>query len=113
MVIYESIQKFIECGIDTLDRINRLSVIIRLLEDSMINATINGDIATGTGVGHVEEYSLDDGQTKIREKYRDVSAIAATIDKFDFLRQKLIARLNNQGNRVFRLVDSKSFNGCR
>jgi hypothetical protein len=100
-VIYESTEKFIESCTNLKDRINRIQLVIAALDNMMITAATTGNY---------DEYSLDDGQTKIRTKYRDINAIANSIDKFDLILQKLYARLNNNKNgRMIRLVDTKNF----
>lgn len=108
MEIYESVEKYVDQSADLIERIDRLGRIITALENLMLAAaeTSNG----GTSSVLIDEYSLDTGQTKIRTKYRDVAAIAGSIDKYDFIRQKLIVRLNKNANgRIIRLVDGKSF----
>jgi hypothetical protein len=119
MAIYTSFEKYIEAETDLMARIQRIDNIIIALENSMINAgTVQPGKDTAALNEHTEEYSLDDGQTKIRTKYRNanefIEATAAAINKFDFIKQKLIARLNNnRTGRVIRLVDSKNLNtGC-
>lgn len=117
MVVYESIKQYLECSTSLIDRIARIDQIIEAIELSMLT---RAETAGGTNNAtiNVEEYSLDDGQTKIRTKYRsseDFSAMAGMLSQLDFLKQRLIARLNNNiTGRVIRLVDGKNFIGrCR
>jgi predicted nucleotidyltransferase len=100
-MIFESAHDYILNVDDQLTRIARIGQIIAGLENMMI-------IAASTG--NFDEYSLDDGQTKIRTKYRDAAAIAKSLADFDALQQRLLARLNNNKNgRVTRFMDSKNF----
>ena len=61
--------------------------------------------ASAVGNEDIEEYTLDDGQTKIRTRYRGMSAILKAIQDYEKLRQMYLNRLNG---RVIRLVDSRS-----
>jgi len=57
---------------------------------------------------YISEYSLDDGQTKIRAVYRGVEGITKTIEALNKMR---IYYVNQQTGRRFRLVDGKNFTG--
>jgi hypothetical protein len=48
------------------------------------------------GNADVEEYQLDDGQVKIRTKYRDITSITAAIKEFKRLRNQCINQLNGR-----------------
>lgn len=100
MVYFDSAEIYIRSARNLEERINKIGQIIDALENTMLNAAGKGDI---------EEYSLDDGQTTIRTKYRDMNAIRLSIAGFDALQDRLIAKLNNRNGRVIRFVDSKNF----
>ena len=57
---------------------------------------------------YISEYSLDDGQTKIRAVYRGVQGITQTIDALNKMR---IYYVNQQTGRRFRLIDGRNFTG--
>lgn len=57
---------------------------------------------------YISEYSLDDGQTKIRTAYRGVAQIAATIQALTKTRNLFV---NRKMGRSFRLVDGGNFTG--
>jgi hypothetical protein len=57
---------------------------------------------------YISEYSLDDGQTKIRAIYRGVEGINASIVSLNKMRMYYV---NQQTGRRFRLVDGKNFTG--
>ena len=97
MAYFSSAQIYIECGRDLRDKINRLNAVITALETTALKAAETGNL---------DEYSLDDGQTKIRTKYRDANAVANSITAFETIRQRYINQLNG---RHVRLVDSKNF----
>lgn len=101
--VYDSIEKYVESATTLEARIVRIQNILSALE---IQA------AAGAGsAGKYDEYSLDDGQTKIRTKYRNPQELQAAIIGWDALLIKLIARRNNQRiGRVVHLRDHKNFN---
>jgi 2C-methyl-D-erythritol 2,4-cyclodiphosphate synthase len=96
-VYYDSASIYIDCASDLRGKITRIDAIITALEDAALVAAAKGDIT---------EYSLDDGQTKIRTVYRDASSIATAIANFEQIKQRYINRLNG---RHVRLVDGKNF----
>ena len=77
---------YIEDATSLEERVNRYGQIIDALELRLLN--------NGTESSEIEEYSLDDGQVKIRTLYRDLSSITKAIENLMKLRQKLINRLN-------------------
>jgi len=80
-----------------VDRYNRISSIIAALENQQILMIANAG---------VEEYSLDDGQTKIHTTYRSADQIAKAINAYDAIRNKLHAQMT--GTRIIRLADTTS-----
>ena len=97
-VYFDSADIYINQGIDVQAKIARLNNIIKALEDSALKAAASGNVS---------EYSLDDGQTKIRTVYRNAEDVASAISAFETVRQRWINQLNG---RQVRLVDSKNFN---
>ncbi len=93
---FQSETLFIDSATDMEDKVNKIDAIINALLDISLTAVGKQDIV---------EYTLDDGQTKIRTEFRGVSAIARAIDDYEKIRQRYFNRLNG---RTFRLVDSKS-----
>lgn len=79
------------------EKITRIDAIITALEAAAL---------TGAATGQLTEYSLDDGQTKIKTAYRSMDEVMTAIMSFEKLRQMYINRLNG---RMVRLVDSKNF----
>lgn len=96
-IVFDSADLYIESTTDLRSKITRLNQVI----DALISASIKG-----AANANMEEYSLDDGQTKIRAKYKDMAQIQAAINAFEKAKQIYVNRLNG---RSFMLVDGKSF----
>lgn len=101
MIYYDSADIYIESATSIRDKITRIKAIITALENSALKAAANGNIS---------EYSLDDGQTKIRTAYRNPAEVANSITAFDTILQRYINKLNP---RIVRLVDHKNFRNGR
>lgn len=97
MVIFDSTQIFIESKTSIAAKITAIDAVISALFGAAAKAAINSDIT---------EYSLDDGQTKIKETYRGPQAILASIRVFEAQKQYYINQMNG---RKIRLVDSRNF----
>jgi hypothetical protein len=78
---------YIQSVTDLQTRYTRLGQIITALETQMLLA------ATDT---NIEEYSLDDGQVKIKTLYRSPDSIAKAINAFEVLQQKTFNKLNGR-----------------
>lgn len=99
MIIFDSSEIYIESATTLRDKITRLDVVI----DALFTVA-----ATAAAKGNISEYSLDDGQTKIKTVYKSAESVMASIQVFEAQKQTYINRLNG---RSFRLVDSKNFPG--
>lgn len=97
MAYYNSPVDYYQSRESILDKITALDAIIDAL---MVSA------AAGAGTGHFAEYSLDDGQTKIRTAYRNVKDVEAGITAFERIKQRYINQL--KGHRI-RLMDISNF----
>lgn len=53
--------------------------------------------AKGAESGHISEYQIDDGQSKIRTMYRSMDALYASIKNFEKLRYMYLNQLNGRG----------------
>jgi len=94
--IFQSETLFIDSATDMEDKVKKIDLIINALLDLATNSA---------GKDDVSEYSLDDGQTKIRTQFRGMSSIVDAINDYEQLRQVYFNRLNG---RVIQLRDSKS-----
>jgi hypothetical protein len=100
MVTFESTYDYITKPSDLLVRINRIQAIIDTFENAIVaNATS----------AHLQEYSLDDGQSKIKTGYRSMKELTDGLMGLDLLLHRLVVRYNKLNNgSVIRLVDSKN-----
>jgi hypothetical protein len=100
-VYFDSAYIYITSVTDTKARLAKIRQVINALLDLQISAALNENIA---------EYSLDDGQTKIKMNYRSAADIAMAITDLQRIEQTYLNQLNG---RVSRLVDGKNFTGNR
>jgi hypothetical protein len=98
MTVYDSASIYIDSRTTLRAKITAIDAIIAALEVSALKA------AAGESI---EEYWLDDGQTKIKTIRRTSEQIAKSILSFEQIKQRYVNQLNG---RVFRLVDGKNFN---
>lgn len=96
-VVYDSALIYLRTATQLCDKITKIEGIITALEDAAVIAATGQDIS---------EYSLDDGQSKIKTLYRSADAIYRSIRAFERLSQMYQNRLNG---RVMHMVDGKSF----
>lgn len=97
MVLYDSAKIYIESCTTLEAKIAGINLILDALESTALEAA---------GKGDVTEYSLDDGQTKIKTVYRSPMEVANAITAFETIKQRYVNKLNG---RVVRMIDSKSF----
>lgn len=82
MTVYTTCIDYIRCAQNTKDKIDRINSIIEALEDAeLAQATLSGD---------KDEYSLDDGQTRIKTVFRSPKAIEDAITALEKRKQRLI-----------------------
>ena len=93
---YENPRQYIQSGSTIADRICRIDAIILQLLDAAAAAADGED---------TEEYSLDDGQTKIRASSRSVFDIEKSIRAMEALKQIYVNRYNGF---VHKLVDQSA-----
>jgi hypothetical protein len=98
MTVYDSASIYIDSRTTLRAKITAIDAIIAALEVSALKA------AEGESI---EEYWLDDGQTKIKTIRRTSQEIAKSILSFEQIKQRYVNTLNG---RVFRLIDGKNFN---
>jgi len=97
MIEFDSATIYVQSATTLEDKIARYDAIITALETSVLAASEKAGVS---------EYSLDDGQVKIKSVYRNPDEVAATIKAFMAIREVYVNRLNG---RHMRLVDSKNF----
>jgi hypothetical protein len=97
MTIYESAAIYIDSCTTLRGKITAIDNVIAALNTSALKAAATGNIT---------EYSLDDGQTKIKATYRSPIEVSNSITAFEGIRQRYINQLNG---RVVQLRDGKNF----
>ena len=98
MVVYDSAGIYVDSKQKICDKIAAIDQIIEALEATALRSAGKDDI---------EEYWLDDGQTKIKTVYKGTDEVLKSIQSFIKLKEYYINKLNG---RAFRLVDYKVIN---
>lgn len=99
MATYDTILDYISCSTSVSEKIAKIDSIIEALEDAELSSALSS--------GDIEEYSLDDGQTKIKTVIRDSQSIEKAILALE-RRKNRILNANCIG-RVVKLRDKDSF----
>ena len=99
MATFDSESYYITCCTTTGERLERLRQIIVALENQMIIAA--GDV-------NIADYSLNDGQVTIRTAYRSPESIAKAIEAFEKIYTRLFNRCSN--SNIVSLRDASAFN---
>ena len=79
---------YIESATSLKERLTRVCNIIEALEIRVV------DVAVGNA--DIDEYQLDDGQVKIRTKYRSVEDMEKAITAFEKLKERILNKLNGR-----------------
>ncbi len=79
---------YIESATTLETRLTRIEAIIEALELRAVASIANED---------VEEYSVDDGQIKIKTLYRGSEKIAKAIQAYEVVKQRILNKLNGRG----------------
>jgi len=82
-----SISNYIECRSTLHDKIVAINSLIEAMELKLL------DVTESTAF---DEYSMDDGQMKIRTKYRSVADVMAGLTGLEQLKQRYVNRLNGR-----------------
>lgn len=98
MPIFDSAAIYIQSCTTGKAQIAAVDAVIAALTTTMLTAATNGEL--------YEEYELDDGQTKIKCRYRSVSAIMASINGLRAYRNQLERNVNGS---IIRLMDQSNF----
>jgi len=81
MATYDNAYSYISCSTNITEKIAKIDAVIAALEDISLIAA---------GKAHINEYELDDGQTKIKASYRSPKAIADSIDAYTKIRERWV-----------------------
>lgn len=102
-VYYDSASIYIDSRTSTRAKVTAINSIIDKL---MVLAATAAENPSGPVM--IDEYEINDGQSRIRTRYRSFDDIQKSIMSFEKLRQMYINRLNG---RVMRAVDSRNMTG--
>ena len=84
----------------------KIAAINSIIDKLLILAASAAENPSGPVI--IDEYEINDGQSKIRTRYRSFDDIQKSITAFEKLKQIYVNRLNG---RVMRAVDSKNMTG--
>lgn len=87
-----TISQYIECKTTLESKIKAMDDLISAMELKLLDTV---------GSAEYDEYSMDDGQMKVRTKYRNPSDVTKGITELEKLRQRYINRHNGH-TMVFR-----------
>jgi hypothetical protein len=100
-IFFESTQQYIMSANTISEKIVAIDKVIEALFLLMLNPEV-------IEKNYISEYSLDDGQTKIRAVYRGIESITKTIDALNKMR---IFYQNQRLGRRTRLMSGNNFTG--
>jgi len=84
---YCTIAQYIECKSSLLDKIKSINNLISAMELKILDVTESAAY---------DEYQMDDGQMKVRTKYRSVKDVMAGINGLEQLKQRYVNRYNGR-----------------
>lgn len=87
-----TVSQYIESKCTLLDKIAAINALIASMELKLVDSV---------GSAEYDEYSMDDGQMKVRTKYRSVEDVAAGIKALEQLKQRYVNQHNGRV-QVFR-----------
>jgi len=82
-----SISTYIECRSTLIDKISAIDALISAMELKLVDVTESTTF---------DEYELNDGQMKVRTKYRSVKDVMAGLTGLEQLKQRYVNRLNGR-----------------
>lgn len=91
---YYTISQYVESKPTYLDKIKAYDTLIASMETAMLNVISSGQ-------GEYAEYEMDDGQMKVRARYRSVNEMQTAITGLEKIRERYVNKYNG---RCVRLV---------
>lgn len=88
---YMTITQYIECKSALIGKIATYDLLIISMEKAVLEATISGQYA---------EYEMDDGQMKVRARFRSVDQMISGLQGIRKIRQDYINQYNGRGTRL-------------
>ena len=86
---FYTISQYIESKSNLADKIQAIEALIGAMELKLLDAI---------GTSDLDEYQMDDGQMKVRTKYRSIADVNKGIEALEIQKQRYINRYN--GRRV-------------
>ena len=84
---YLSIPQYLDSKKTISDKIKAYDALISSMEAAILE---------GIGSGHLAEYEMDDGQMKVRGRYRSIAEMTRAIKALEAMRQMYINRYNGR-----------------
>jgi len=101
-ITYHTITEYVASTTDVQTRLSRVRATIAALDLQLLTMAGNSNKTT------IDEYSLDDGQTKIRTIYRNPTDILQAIKALEQMESRLERRLRG-GTFILRDADNFKF----
>lgn len=90
---YTSIEQYLECHVEIIGHIQTYDMLIKAMQKSIAAALLAPD---GQAAGQYAEYELDDGQCKVRSRYRSVDQMITGLQGLRRIRQDYINQYNGR-----------------
>lgn len=94
---YMTIEQYVDCKSALIGKVATYDILISSMEKSIL-AALMGD--NGESAGQYAEYELDDGQMKVRSRFRSVDQMTSGLQALRKIRQDYINQHNGRGTRL-------------
>lgn len=94
---YMTIEQYVECKSQLIGKVATYDILISSMEKSIL-AALQSD--QGDAAGQYAEYECDDGQMKIRARFRSVDQLITAMQGLRKIRQDYINQYNGRGIRL-------------
>lgn len=84
---YYTISQYVESGCDLRAKIANIDALIDAMELKLLDVV---------GTSDLEEYQMDDGQMRVRTRYRNTADVMNGIKSLEQLKQRYVNRLNGR-----------------
>ena len=84
---YMTICQYVECKSKIIGKIATYNLLIESMEVAILEATISG---------HIADYEMDDGQMKVRSRYRNITDMTKSLLGLEQARQRYISMYNGR-----------------
>lgn len=84
---YMTIPQYVECKSKLIGKVATYDILIEGMETAILEATTSG---------HISEYEMDDGQMKVRTRYRSINDMQNALNGLIKMRQYYINKYNGR-----------------